>query len=126
MTELISQDLSYAIIDATMEVHRILGSGFLEGVYQAALANEFTLRGITFEQQVRLPVCYKDTLVGEYITDFVVEGKIILEIKSVSTLNDAHKAQAINYLAATGYQLALLLNFGQASLEHRRIVRTKK
>ncbi len=126
MTELIFQDLSYAIIGAAMEVHRILGGGFLEAVYQAALAHELALRGIAFEQQVRLPVHYKDVLVGEYVADFVIEGKIILEIKSVSALNDVHKAQAINYLVATGYKLALLLNFGTESLQHRRIVRTKE
>ncbi|HEX2697452.1 MAG TPA: GxxExxY protein, partial [Anaerolineales bacterium] len=83
MSELIFQELSYAVIGAAMEVHGVLGGGFLEAVYQAALAHEFNLRGIAFEQQVRLPVHYKGVLVGEYIADFVIEGKIILEIKSV-------------------------------------------
>jgi GxxExxY protein len=117
------KELAYAIVGAAMEVHRILGPGFLEAVYQAALAHELTLRGIQFEQFKRLPVTYKEMLVGEYVADFVVEDKIILEIKAVSALNSVHEAQAINYLAATGFRLALLLNFGAASLQHKRLVR---
>ena len=108
-----------------MEVHRILGPGFLETVYQAALAHELTLRGIPFEQQVRLPVYYKSILVGEYIADFVIDGKIILEIKAIAEIHEAHRAQAINYLAATGFELALLLNFGESSLKQDRLVRFK-
>lgn len=104
-------------------MHKILGPGFLEAVYQAALAHELRLRGIPFEEQVRLPVHYKGVLVGEYVADFVIDGKIILEIKSVSALNPAHEAQAHNYLAATGYRLAILLNFGSSSLQQKRIVK---
>ena len=73
MAELLYKELTFAVIGAAMEVHRILGSGFLEAVYQSALARELTLRGIQFEQQVRLPVTYKDILAGEYIADFVIE-----------------------------------------------------
>jgi GxxExxY protein len=123
MTEILFKELSYAIVGAAMEVHRILGSGFLEAVYEAALAHELTLRGIAFETQKRLPVYYKGQLVGEYIADFVVEGQIILEIKAISKLTPAHEAQAHNYLAATGLRLAILLNFGAASLQQKRIVR---
>ncbi len=123
MAEILYKELSYAIIGAAMEVHRVLGPGFLEAVYQKALAHELTLRGIRFEQFKRLPVTYKGELVGEYEADFVVEDKIILEIKAVSALNPAHEAQAINYLAATGLRLAILLNFGSQSLQHKRLVR---
>ncbi len=123
MTELIYKELTYAVIGAAMEVHRILGPGFLEAVYQAALAKELRLRGIAFEEQVRLPVTYKGDLIGEYVADFVVEGKLILEIKAVSKLNSAHQAQVMHYLAATGHKLALLLNFGAGSLEHRRVIK---
>lgn len=84
------------------------------------------MRNIPFEEQVRLPVIYKGLLVGDYIADFVIDGKIILEIKSVTTLNDTHKAQAINYLAVTGFELAILLNFGESSLKQERLVRYKK
>jgi GxxExxY protein len=124
MTELLYKELTFAVIGAAMEVHRILGSGFLEAVYQTALARELSLRDIPFEQQKQLAVHYKDVLAGEYIADFVIDNKFIIEIKAVSAWNPRHDAQAIHYLAATGMQLALLLNFGVGSLQHRRIIRT--
>ena len=123
MVELLYKELTFAIIGAAMEVHGILGPGFLETVYQSALARELTLRGIPFEQQVHLPVSYKDVLVGEYIADFIIDGKLIVEIKAVSNFNSQHQAQAMHYLAATGLRLALLLNFGIGSLEHRRVIK---
>ena len=123
MVELLYKELTFAVIGAAMEVHRILGPGFLEAVYQSALARELTLRGIPFGQQVRLPVSYKDVLVGEYIADFIIHGKLIVEIKAVSNFNSQHQAQAMHYLAATGLRLALLLNFGTGSLEHRRVIK---
>jgi GxxExxY protein len=123
MSELLYKELTFAVIGAAMEVHKILGPGFLEAVYQAALARELTLRSIPFEQQVRLPVTYKDVLIGEYIADFVIDGKLILEIKAASQLNANHQAQAMHYLAATGYRLALLINFSAGSLEHRRVIK---
>ena len=123
MTEILYKELSYAIVGAAMEVHRILGPGFLEAVYQAALAHELTLRGIPFEEHKRLPVYYKGVLVGDYEADFVVEDKIILELKAVSTFHPKHEAQAHNYLAATGLRLAILLNFGAESLQHERVVK---
>lgn len=123
MVEILYKELSYTIVGAGIEVHRILGSGFLEAVYQAALARELALRGLHFEQFKRLPITYKDILVGDYEADFVVEDKIILEIKAVSALHPMHEAQAINYLAATGFRLAILLNFGTESLQHKRIVK---
>jgi len=123
MTKILFKELSYKIIGAAMEVHRILGPGFLEAVYEAALAHELTLRGIPFERQKELPVYYKGQLVGHYVADFVVDGQIILELKAVSALTKAHEAQAHNYLAATGLRLAILLNFGAESLQQKRIVR---
>ena len=123
MVELLYKELTFAVIGAAMEVHKILGPGFLEAVYQSALARELTLRGIPFEQQVRLPVSYKDVLVGEYIADFIIDGKLIVEIKAVSNFNSQHQAQAMHYLAATGLRLTLLLNFGTGSLEHRRVIK---
>lgn len=106
-----------------MEVHRVLGPGFLEAVYQAALAHELTARGIRFEQLKRIPVTYKGQPVGNYEADFVVDDTVILEIKAVSRLHPAHEAQAINYLTSTGLRLVMLLNFGTRSLEHKRLVR---
>jgi GxxExxY protein len=123
MTELLYKELTFAVIGAAMEVHNILGPGFLEAVYQVALERELTLRGIPFEKQVKLPVHYKDVWVGEYIADFIIDGKLIVEIKAVSNFNSQHQAQAMHYLAATGHRLALLLNFGTGSLEHRRVIK---
>ena len=123
MTELLYKELTFALIGAAMEVHRILGPGFLEAVYQVALERELTLRGIPFEKQVRLPVTYKDVVVGEYIADFIIDGKLIVEIKAVSNFNSQHQAQAMHYLAATGLRLALLLNLGTGSFEHRRVIK---
>jgi GxxExxY protein len=123
MTEIIHKDLSFAIVGAAIEVHRTLGSGFLEAVYQAALAHEMTLRQIHFEPFKKLPVTYKGILVGEYEADFVIENAIILELKAVSALHPKYEAQAIHYLSATGFRLAILLNFGTESLQHKRIVK---
>lgn len=126
MAELLHKQLSFAVIGAAMEVHSILGSGFLEAVYQAALEKELTLRNIPFDSQVRLPVSYKNEIIGEYKADLVVDNKIIVEIKSISRMNSTHDAQAIHYLTATGMELAILINFGLGSLDYRRVVKTNK
>lgn len=123
MAEILYKELSYAVVGAAMEVHQQLGASFLEKVYQKALAHELTLRQIPFEQYKPLPVIYKGVLVGEYEADFMVNGKIILEIKAISALHPAHEAQAMHYLAATGYRLAILLNFGKESLQQKRVTR---
>ena len=83
MVELIYKELTFAVIGAAMEVHRILGPGFLEAVYQVALERELTPRGVPFERQVKLPVTYKDFLVGEYVADLVIDKKFVVEIKAV-------------------------------------------
>lgn len=123
MTEIVYKELSYAIIGAAMEVHKILGGGFLESVYESALAYEMELRGINFERQKHLSVSYKDKIMGDYIADLVVENQIILELKAVSAINTAHEAQVHHYLSATGMKLAIILNFGTQSLQQKRIVR---
>ncbi|MBI4730887.1 MAG: GxxExxY protein [Chloroflexi bacterium] len=123
MAEILFKELSFAIVGAAVEVHKILGPGFLEAVYQAALAHGLKIRGIPYAQQVHLPVTYKGVLAGDYIADFVIDGTIIVEIKAVSAFNSSHEAQALNYLAATGFRLALLLNFGSTSLQQKRMVK---
>jgi GxxExxY protein len=123
LTDLLHKELSYKIVGAAMEVHRVLGPGFLEAVYQKALVSELSLQGIRFEEFKQLPVYYKEKLVGNYEADIVVEDQIILELKSISALNDRHKAQAIHYLTATGLRLAILLKFGAPSLQHKRVVK---
>jgi GxxExxY protein len=126
MVELLHKHLFFAIVGAAMEVHNVLGSGFLEAVYQAALEKELAIRGIPFNRKVKLPVSYKSELIGDYEADLVVDEKIIVEIKSISRLNSVHEAQAIHYLTATGLQLALLVNFGASSLEYRRVIKSEK
>ncbi len=106
-----------------MEVHRKLGHGFLEPVYQEALEYEFTLQGLPFSAQCPITITYKDkVLEKQYVADFVVFDRIILEIKAVTTLDSTYMAQVLNYLNATGFPLGLLVNFGSKSLEWKRIV----
>ena len=123
MAEILYPELSYAVVGAAMEVHAVLGPGFLENVYETALAHELTLREIPFVTQKLLPVSYKGRLVGQYAADVVVDNKIILELKAVSRMNDAHVAQAHHYLTATSLRLAILINFGAKSLQYQRIIR---
>ena len=108
-----------------MEVHRELGKGFLEAVYQECLEIELALRGIPFQPQAELRLTYKGrTLKQRYYPDFLCFDKIVLEIKAVSELADEHRAQVHNYLKATGLRLALLVNFGQqGKLQYERIIR---
>jgi len=124
MADLLFKELSFAIVGAAIEVHNLLGSGFLEAVYRKALLYEFALRGIPYEEEKLLPVYYKGQLIGEYRADIVVDGKIILELKAVSALNKAHEAQALHYLTTTGLQLAILLNFGADSLQQKRVAKS--
>jgi GxxExxY protein len=122
---LIMKDEAYAIVGAAMEVHSTLGPGFLEAVYADALALELETRGIHFEREVPMTVSYKGTKLSHtYRADFIVFGKIILELKAIKSLGDAEKAQAINYLKATGQPLAILLNFGASKLDWTRLVLT--
>ena len=125
MAKLVYEEVTYLIIGAAMEVHKVLGNGFLEAVYQKALEHELRLRNIPFEAQVRLPVYYKSELVGDFNADFLIDGRIVVEIKAVSSMNDAHLAQTIHYLTATNNKVGLLINFGAKSLEHRRVANTK-
>jgi GxxExxY protein len=120
---LLYEDLTKGIIDAAMEVHKTLRAGFLESVYQNALAKELMDRRIQFESQMPLDVYYKETKVGEYFADMVIEGKVIIELKATSMLIPKNEAQAINYLAATKIRLALLLNFGTPKLQIKRIIK---
>ncbi len=122
--DLIYKEESYKIIGAAMEVHNKLGSGFLEAVYQEALAIEFEERGIPFKQEVKLEINYKGhTLKKSYKADFVCFNKIIVETKAISELSGIEKSQVINYLKATQIKLGLLINFGQEDLEYQRLVK---
>ena len=118
-----SDPQTYAIIGAAMEVHRQLGPGFLEAVYQEALAIEFAIRGIPFVAQVELPVFYKGhRLKCYYRADFLCYDSVIVEIKALQTLSGADEAQGINYLKATEHERGLLVNFGSPSLQYKRLI----
>ena len=122
MTKLIYKDLTYKIIGAAMEVHNVLGPGYLEAVYQKAMADEFDLRKIDYEEQVNLQVDYKGNIIGEYRADYLVDEKVVVEIKAIKRISEIQEAQLINYLKGTGYKIGLLINFGAMSLEHIRRV----
>lgn len=118
---------TYAIIGAAMEVHRELGHGFLEAVYQEALAIEFARRGIPFEREVELAIHYRDQLLKtKYRADFICYESVVVETKAISQLTSSDQGQVINELKATGMEVGLLINFGAPSLEYRRLVFTSK
>jgi GxxExxY protein len=110
-------DLCYKIRGICMKVHSGLGPGFPEEYYQKALEYEFSRQNIAFEPQKVFTVFYEEVQVGLNYLDFLIEGKIILEIKSVRNLDDIHKFQVLKYLASTDLDVALLINFGQSSLQ---------
>ena len=114
---------TYAIIGAAMEVHRQLGHGFLEVVYQEALAVELKAREIPFKREVVLPVFYKAQLLPcGYRADFICFEEVVVELKAIAQLTGAEDAQLINELKATGFNRGLLLNFGSSSLDYKRLV----
>ena len=110
------------IIGCAYTVGTGLGSGFLEKVYENALCHELRKVGFAVEQQRSLRVCYDGVIVGDYVADVVVEGRVIVELKAVRALDDIHVAQCLNYLKATGLSVCLLLNFGTARVQVKRIV----
>jgi GxxExxY protein len=114
---------TYAIIGAAMEIHRQLGHGFLEAVYQEAAVIEFPLKQIPFEREVALPVKYKSILLPvHYRAGFGCFSEIIVEFKALSRLSTVEEAQLLNYLKATGLKRGLLINFGASSLQYKRLV----
>ena len=118
---------SYKIIGCMMKVHREMGCGFLEIVYQEALEREFIAEGIPFQREANLKIYYRGVpLQQEYIADFVCYDKIIVELKAISKLSDVDNAQVINYLKATGYELGILANFGETSLKTERFCNINK
>jgi GxxExxY protein len=114
---------TFALIGAAIEVHKVLGPGFLEAVYQEAFSRELRERGIPFRPESEIPVLYKgERLAVTYRADFVCYDSMIVELKAVKQLTAVEEAQVLNYLKATGFRIGLLLNFGAASLQYRRLV----
>jgi len=114
--------LSERVIGCAQNVSHELGAGFLEAVYENALALELEQEGIAFERQHQLDIYYKRKLIGQYQADIVVEDKLIVELKAVSSFSASHKAQVINYLRASGLNVGLLFNFGMSRLGIQRVV----
>jgi GxxExxY protein len=115
-------DLSGRVIGCAFTVLNTLGAGFLEKVYENALAYELRASGLLVVQQCSVRVHYKDVVVGEYFVDLLVEDVLLVELKTVKVLDDMHRMQCTNYLKATDRQLCLLLNFGKSRLEIKRVV----
>jgi len=118
------EHLTEKVIGAAMKVHRTLGPGFLESVYQKALAHELQKLELRLEFEKPIKVVYDGVIGGDFLCDVLVEGSVMIENKAVQTLNAAHEVQLVNYLTATGLEIGLLFNFGGEKLEFKRKHRT--
>lgn len=130
MKEIINEKYKYSeltgkIIGCSMEVHKILGNGFQEVVYQRALEEEFIIQGVSALREFEMMIFYKEKIVGTRRVDFFVGNAVSLEIKALVKLEDVHLAQAINYLEAYNLEIGMLINFGAKSLEYKRLINSK-
>ena len=130
MISMIKEEYKYSaltsqIIKCAMTVHSALGNGFQEVIYQRALAIEMNLANISFNRELEMPIYYRDEHIGTRRVDFLVEGKISVELKAIIQLEDVHLAQAINYLEAYNLEIGLLINFGERSLNFKRLTNKK-
>lgn len=118
-------DITEKIIAAAFEVHKFFGNGFQEVIYQRALAYEFNLANLTYSREIEQEIFYKDLPqpIGTRRADFIVEGKVLVELKAVIELEDVHLAQILNYLKAYKMEVGLLINFGSKSLTFKRVIR---
>jgi len=116
------QDLTEKILRAAFAVHNVLGAGFLERVYSNALAVELRAQGIALQNELTIKIQYRNTIVGDYIADLVVDGRVLVELKACASLDPVHTAQILKYHRASEIQVGLLLNFGRPKLEYRRFV----
>jgi len=124
MTELKYKDITQKVIGASFEVHKFLGNGFQEVIYQRALAWELSNAGLSFAREIEQEIFYKDLQepIGKRRADFVIEGKVLVELKALVELEDVHMAQVLNYLKAYKLEVGLLINFGSKSLTFKRLV----
>jgi GxxExxY protein len=118
-------EITSVIIGCAMEVHKIMGNGFQEVIYQRALEKELAAKGLQFAREHEMPVLYKDEQIGTRRVDFLIEGVISVELKAIIKLEDVHLAQAINYLEAYNLEIGMLINFGAKSLEFKRLINSK-
>jgi GxxExxY protein len=118
-------ELTGKIIGCAMEVHKILGNGFQEVVYQRSLAKEFSLQEVHFAREFEMPLTYKGESIGTRRVDFLVEHTVSVEIKAITQLEDVHISQAINYLEAYNLEIGLLINLGSKSLQFKRLINSK-
>ena len=121
-TNIVYPDLSYKIMEAIFEVHKKLGPGFLESVYEKALIEELSGRGMKVETEKIIDLTYKDKKIGAHRLDLVVEQKVVVELKTVERFSVHHKAQLTSYLKASGYKLGVLVNFSKSKIEYRRVL----
>jgi len=118
-------ELTSKIIGCAMTVHKTLGNGFQEVIYQRALEIEMNLAGISFVREMEMPIFYRDVHIGTRRVDFLVENVVSVELKAITKLEDVHFAQAINYLEAYNLEIGLLINFGETSLKFKRLTNKK-
>ena len=118
-------ELTSKIIGCAMTVHKILGNGFQEVIYQRALEKEFNINDISFQREFEMPIWYKEEILGTRRVDFLIENIISVELKAITKLEDVHFAQAINYLEAYNLEIGLLINFGEQSLIFKRLTNKK-
>ena len=128
MPELKYKDITEKIIGASFEVHKFLGNGFQEVIYQRALAWELTQARLSYAREIEQEIFYKELQepIGTRRADFIIENKLVVELKAISKLEDVNLSQAKNYLTAYNFDLGLLINFGSASMEYKRIFRSNK
>ncbi len=118
-------ELTGKIIGCSMEVHKILGNGFQEVIYQRALEKEMAMQGLSFAREFEMPIFYKEDQIGTRRVDFLIEKVIYVELKALVKLEDVHLAKAINYLEAYNLEIGMLINFGAKSLEFKRLITPK-
>jgi GxxExxY protein len=128
MEEYKYSDITKTIIGCAMKVHRFLGNGFQEVIYQRALALELAEAGLDFQREVEQEIFYQEYAepIGTRRADFIIEGKVLVELKAITTLEEVHKAQILNYLKAYRFEVGLLINFGEKSLNIKRFVLSAK
>ena len=128
MSNLKYKDITEKIIGASFQVHSFLGNGFQEVIYQRALAWEMSQKNLQYNREIEQHIYYKDLPqpIGTRRADFVVEGKVLVELKAIKELEDVHLAQALNYLKAYKLEIGLLINFGSKSLTFKRLILTQK